>query len=461
MTITAAQILLIKADLAKAVTDTKAPGDASTAALAATLATASTQAAALVPTPVNTVPPAPVITLKGSVLSFTVPVATPPVSGFDLYVGSAHLYSLWQNGVPTSIDLSKAASSTVWGGTLPTPAPGASETVYATAYNSVGAGAVSNSLTYTAPAAPPPPPPPSGSTLIAWYAGPNTAAQQAALAAQYSPGLPLVYCDGAVADTWADVANETNWLAGVYAGKPVMIPIPLIVTGQSYAQSPSVNAGKFASIAQAFVNAKCPEIIFRLAWEFNGGWYPFTVNQSDGTGFISHFQAAVAEIRAVSPSIKIFWCLSNRSVPYNGQNPLTMLQCYPGSQYVDIIGLDIYQETWAITANNNPTPANVSAAMNDIINGMWGLAETIAFAEAESKPLGIGELGLDYRQDGHGLGDDPAFLPTVLKLATACSTGVAVVEYYNSTDGSDNSVLGPSGKFPNATAGAKAAFALL
>jgi len=284
---------------------------------------------------------------------------------------------------------------------------------------------------------------------------------QAALAAEYSPGSPLIYCDGNVSDTWTDVANENNWLAGVYAGKPVMIPIPLIVTGQSYSQSPSVNAGKFASLAQAYVNAKCSRIIFRLAWEFNGGWFPFTIAGTDGTGFVAHWQAAVEEIYGIDPNIEIFWCTSNRAVPYNGQTPLTMAQSYPGNQYVDIIGTDLYEQTWAITPNNNPTPANVSAAMNDIVNGEWGLAETIAFAEQQGKPFGLGELGLDYRTDGHGLGDDPQFLPTIITTVKECTTGVAVIEYYNGTDSSDNSVLGPTGYFPKSTIGAPAAFALI
>lgn len=305
---------------------------------------------------------------------------------------------------------------------------------------------------------PTPTPTPTGHPLAAWYpGGAGNPAGQKSLAITYSPNLSLILCDGAVQDTWADVDNLMAWLGGM-EGPAVMLPIPLCLTGQTLAQAWSANAGVFTAAGNALIKAgvKPASSIMRIGWEYSGNWYPWAAS-ADPTNFVKCGQRAASEMKALG--FRVFQCTAIQSAPYQGQTPLTQSQLYFGDAYVDIYGGDLYNECGSPLGANNP--ANSAECWPVINGGTWGLAATIAFAESRGKPFGFGELGLAKTTNNTGLGDDPTFLPHALGAAKACTSGFAVVEYFSATQGQAGRIGSDIGEFPNAAAGAKAAFGAL
>lgn len=321
------------------------------------------------------------------------------------------------------------------------------------------------------PVAPPPVTPPvvGKAPLFGFYpGGAGNPTQQSALAKQV--GVPLgIYVDGTVWDTFPDLDNETSWLSGVYkafAGAspklPLCLPFPTIVNGQTLAQGAAgINKGQFAKVGAFFVAAGIPDVTWRVDWEGNGTWYPFS-GENDAPDFVTSSRLAILELKTVPGNqFKFAFNPSCRAVPFKGSTELPIVALYPGDDVIDMVLLDMYEETWAagFVANNSPTASNVSIAQNDIFNGDWGLKAVLAFAEQHAKPFGFGEFGVANRTDKHGVGDDATFIPNAFAIIKACSSGLAIIEYFSGNDGSTNSTLGAT--FPNATATAPAAYASL
>nr|WP_275404148.1 glycosyl hydrolase [Pseudonocardia acidicola] len=77
--------------------------------------------------------------------------------------------------------------------------------------------------------------------------------------------------------------------------------------------------------------------------------------------------------------------------PSRGEDAVAWPQCYPGDRYVDIIGMDTYDQDPGTT-------------FQDYIDQPYGLKFQVEFAAAHGKPVSYPEWGLFRR------GDDPAFI---------------------------------------------------
>ncbi len=75
---------------------------------------------------------------------------------------------------------------------------------------------------------------------------------------------------------------------------------------------------------------------------------------------------------------------------------------YPGDDVVDIIGMDVYAETWDVsTADPDKRFQPISST------SPFGLKWHRDFAREHGKPISYPEWGVGTRPDGHGVGDDP------------------------------------------------------
>jgi hypothetical protein len=79
-------------------------------------------------------------------------------------------------------------------------------------------------------------------------------------------------------------------------------------------------------------------------------------------------------------------------------------QAYPGDDVVDVIGEDVYDQSWI---SNYTDPGS---RWDNIANSAWGLNDAVAFAKKHNKPYAFPEWGVGTRPDGHGGGDDPLFV---------------------------------------------------
>jgi hypothetical protein len=409
MTITAAQIATIKAGVAQALADTQAPGDASTASLAATLATATTQAAVLVPTPIQAVPSAPTITLTGSTVSWTTPVANPAVAGFDVYIGGVKAVSSnWQVGIPSHIDLSAAPSTTTWLGTLPIPAPGASESVTVTAYNAQGESPQSNAVTYTTPAPPPPPPPPpvTGLVLLGSYRDPQGSwADVTAFGAETGCKVSVrtEYVTIGASSTWM---GDLNYLLGWWKGSPyrMCLGIPLVPAAYPPVFAPAASLVPLhQQMAAALKASGIPIQAIRPNWELNIG----TVSdfKNDVAGGIAAWKAIVPIYREAGFLVEI------NTVPQQYWDVISLVE-EPLLDYFDIVSCDPYDQSYATPIPNNK-PAQSEAVWQTIAGGVDGLNALATFARANGKAFALAEWGVGVKSGGYGLGDDPNYIGNI------------------------------------------------
>jgi hypothetical protein len=153
--------------------------------------------------------------------------------------------------------------------------------------------------------------------------------------------------------------------------------------------------------------------ILRIGWEMNGGWYTDRASD-DPKAWAEYFRQIVTTMRAVPGAEKLVFCW----------NPATQwLQfpaetAWPGDEYVDVVGIDVYDQSWA--KGTYPIPKDASDADRLArqmkawdqwnYNGDHGMVFWSRFAADHHKPLAICEWGICNRTDGHGGMDDPYFV---------------------------------------------------
>jgi hypothetical protein len=181
--------------------------------------------------------------------------------------------------------------------------------------------------------------------------------------------------------------------------------------------------------------------IVRLAWEFNGDWFPWSV-KNNPSAWVGCFRQVVSAMRSTDPQVRIDWTL-------NAHSP-NAFENYPGDQYVDIIGIDTYDH-W---------PASVDeASWNKQCNQATGLCSVIKFARAHGKQFSVPEWGLVSKSDtgagraGTAGGDNPFFMQKMHATLRANADVLAYEAYFNdSAPGNVHSSLINPAEHPNGAA---------
>lgn len=188
-------------------------------------------------------------------------------------------------------------------------------------------------------------------------------------------------------NTW-----PTNWLSGeaakvVAAGGNRTIMVCWEPTGISMQ---AIADGQYDSYITNYVtgakNAGRP-VVIRFAHEMNGNWYDWAPGSGRSTaGTIATYKAAWQRVvsvgRAVNASnVRFFWCANGNDVNTYG---VTAENCYPGSQWVDIVGFDAY--SWSYEGFR---------AFDDIMTPMYNRVTALH----PTAPVWIGETSVD--RTGH------------------------------------------------------------
>lgn len=99
---------------------------------------------------------------------------------------------------------------------------------------------------------------------------------------------------------------------------------------------------------------------------------------------------------------------------------------YPGDAYVDVIGVDAYDQSWLSGTYPIPGDADEQTATairervwtEDLHGGRRGLAFWADFSRQHHTPLALGEWGVTIRSDGHGGGDNPGYIQHMYEFIT-------------------------------------------
>lgn len=313
-------------------------------------------------------------------------------------------------------------------------------------------------------AEPTPPPSPAPSTSASSipfgvYVGAADPSGIASFAAQTGtrPALAADYLP--TDDGWTGMsdASQLSWLLGAYQGTgyTLVLGVPIIPTDSSGNPQGTLAAGAtgaydsyFVSLGQALVSYGEGNAILRLGWEFNGDWYPWSVaNATDAANFAAYFRDIVDAMRSVpGQAFRFVWNPDGGGASSDGS--YTAAQAYPGSAYVDYIGLDTYDQCWS----SPMTPQN---AWQEQLTSTWGLDWVASFAAAEGRPIVFPEWGVTTGGDGHGMGDDPYFIDQFGAWITAHPVAWTAYFNYDAPDGAHDLF---DGNFPETLAAFRAVF---
>jgi beta-mannanase len=252
-----------------------------------------------------------------------------------------------------------------------------------------------------------------------------------------------------------DGANgDLNWLVGPWQGTGVTLSlgVPIIPSNAAGTPVATLAAGatgaynaSYVTLAQTLVAAGDATAYLRLGWEFDGGWMPWSATTPAAeVSYAAYFDQIVTAMRSVpGANFSFVWNPDAGAFTQSGYN---VALAYPGNAYVNVIGLDTYDQTWI----SPQTPAN---AWNQ--GTLPSLVAASAFAHFVAKPLAFDEWGTALRSDGHGLGDDPSYITNMVAWMKNPANNVLYETYFDFNSGGTNSDL-TGGLFPNSLAAFKA-----
>jgi hypothetical protein len=170
----------------------------------------------------------------------------------------------------------------------------------------------------------------------------------------------------------------------------------------------------FKQLAADLVARGQGNAIIRLGWEFNGDWYPWKA-EADPASFAAYWRRIHQAMRSVpgAQGLRFDWnpAIGPKRVPEGA---------YPGDQFVDIIGMDVYDRNYTAQL------ADPAKRWQDMVNQSFGLAWQRDFAAAHKKPLSFPEWGTSDRHQGGGAQDNPFFVRSMNEWIRANN-----VEYHN------------------------------
>ena len=158
--------------------------------------------------------------------------------------------------------------------------------------------------------------------------------------------------------------------------------------------------------------------------------------------------------------------------PAQGYQQFPAEKAWPGDEWVDFVGLDLYDDSWA--ADTYPLPPGATAAELDqrrrtvwekvLLHGDHGLTFWRDFAEKHRKPFSIPEWGVDSRPDKHSGLDNPKFIEQMHAFITDPANRVFFHCYFDvqAPDGGHQLSPGLRGtevtRFPDSSARFKSLF---
>jgi len=303
-----------------------------------------------------------------------------------------------------------------------------------------------------------------------WGAANQTGGSKANAAFAAWLNRPFVWAeDFEPIERWEDNIEGGNWQMGEWSdwkkavpGRRLILSIPLLPggwdrsgpkSGSGAGQPVSFAAGAkgeynehFRKLAEQLVKFGLADSILRLGWEFNGGWYTWRVDKSTKE-FAEYWRQIVKTMRSVPGAEKLQYCWN----PALGWLSGPADQAWPGDEFVDIVGLDIYDDSWAADTYPWPTqasPDEIAArrqkVWNDVLlKGDHGLLFWKNFADQHHKLFALPEWGVDNREDKHGGGDNVYFVEQMHHFISDPSNHVYFHCYFDVQAGDGHHQLSP------------------
>ncbi len=165
----------------------------------------------------------------------------------------------------------------------------------------------------------------------------------------------------------------------------------------------------YVGLAELLVDSGLEDTIIRLGWEFNIGGFPWTPDEAEV--FNAYWRSVVEAMRSVpGQELEFDWNVNN------GPNPVDGSLYFPGAEWVDYVGVDVYD----VSSRSYPYPDDCTqecrqqrqdeAWAGTIYGHERGLQFWSDFARDQGLPMSLPEWGLWDRPDDIGGGNNPSFI---------------------------------------------------
>lgn len=257
-------------------------------------------------------------------------------------------------------------------------------------------------------------------------------------------------------DTWDNV-DGASWQLGPWAqwvqaqnGRNLILGVPMLAGNPNLSGADGVlgtaddislakcGAGaydeRWTNLANELAYYGLHWAYLRLGWEPDGGWYAWRAPQGQGNeaNYASCFRRIVQVMRNAQPANqwKFVW-----NVTTAWWNASYLSAIWPGDEYVDVVGLDLYDQSWATGTYPYPSVCDDACRLTHQqaawAQHAWYLTTLRSFAAAHGKPLAIPEWGVAIRADGHGGGDNPYFVQNMHGFIADPANNVAFHSYFD------------------------------
>lgn len=236
------------------------------------------------------------------------------------------------------------------------------------------------------------------------------------------------------ADTWRSITTP-GWYTRRWAESPyhVVYSVPLL----PHAGTPTLERGAagdydryFVRLAEELVEGGEGDAVIRLGWEFNGHWYRWSAAGHEDA-FVAYWRRVVDAMRSVDGGRFAFdWS------PSAGPNAMEAENAYPGDDYVDLIGLDLY--------DIGPKGEAPEERWDRLMTQPYGLEWHRRFATLHNKPMTYPEWGLWLDRDGDGGGDSPHFIEQMHRWTIGNNVAYQMYFDYDGSDGIRHELTSPA-----------------
>ena len=203
---------------------------------------------------------------------------------------------------------------------------------------------------------------------------------------------------------WRETRRSIPWVTKCWSGSGIKLTlsVPMLPSKEPGATLARGAEGAYDHIfletAHHLVKNGLEDTVVRIGWEFNGDWMPWAAHK-DPENYKRYFRRIVETMRSVpGQRFKFEWC------PNVGRHAIDPPDAYPGDDVVDIIGMDIYSETW------DASTRDPEKRWQSFLDRPFGLKWHRDFARAHGKEMSYPEWGAGDRTGGGGVGDDPVFI---------------------------------------------------
>jgi len=222
--------------------------------------------------------------------------------------------------------------------------------------------------------------------------------------------------------SWESMTRGTGWTFDLFSDFDGMLVVSqgLVPEGASAdlaACAAGTHDADFRDFGTLMKRYGRGDSVVRLGWEFNertSSW-----RADDPQTWIACYRRAATNIRATNPEVLLDWTINAHGTPAGVCAGLST-NCYPGDDYVDIIGIDNYDHyPWS------PTRAAFDQAATD----PEGLTWLYSFARGHGKPFSVGEWGVVPTGDAGR--ENPSFVQWMRDWFAAHASHLAYEAYFS------------------------------